>query len=122
MPADVQLVYPHSNTGPDTESGPESGLTEESGADYSGDKEEEQGWSDSSTGRLSSHPSHQESSTESGNESGSLSGHAAKGEETSGSEEERDSYLAGRSDQPRPLPNKWWCWCHHGGCVIICEF
>ena len=76
MPADVQPVYPQFNTGPNLESGPESGLTEESGADYSGDKEEEEGWSDSSTGKLSIRPSHRESGTESGNESGSLSGHA----------------------------------------------
>ena len=73
--------------------------SQESGADYSGDNEEEEGWSDSSTGRLSSHPSHRESGTEFGNESGSLSGHAAGGKETSGSKEEWDSYLARRSDE-----------------------
>ena len=42
MPTDVQPVYLQSNTGPDLE----SGLTEESGADYSGNNEEEEGWSD----------------------------------------------------------------------------
>ena len=94
MPADVQPVYLQPTTGPDLESGPESSLPEEYGADYSGNNEGEEGWSGSSTGRLSSRLSHRESGTESGNESSSLSSHAAGGEETSGSEEERDSYLA----------------------------